>query len=157
MVTQQDILAAIDESNQRLHNIADQLRAQPNAPVHEGNWTIREMLCHVAASSNYATLFERIQQRGGAFPTPDALDEANAQQLATRTDCSVDDLLEETTRGFAEARESARALTDEELAKRGPSGPDGEPITIGDVVMIVHRHHALSHIATLEQAIGTTI
>ena len=47
MATQQELSDAIDTVGQQLNAIADQIRAQPNIPTQDGNWTVREMLCHI--------------------------------------------------------------------------------------------------------------
>lgn len=65
MPSQQEL---IDVAYQQLTAIADQIRARPNTPTQEGDWTVWELLCHVAATSNYDELFRRVKNHGGTFP-----------------------------------------------------------------------------------------
>lgn len=154
MTTRQQIIDAIAAAVHQLHALTDQIRAQPDTPTRESDWTVREMLCHVAATANYSELFRRVEAADGAFPTLDEMDADNERQRAERANRSIDELVEEAAQGFAAARESVRRLSDERLAQPAPT-PDGSAQTIADLIM-VYSQHARGHITTLEQAVGAT-
>jgi hypothetical protein len=151
------IVAAIDESEARLQSLAERLRSRPHTPLVEGDWTVRDTLCHIAARANdVALVLGLAQQRTDTSPgAPMETDAINARQIAERTGRSVDELLQEAVDGYAAAREAVATLSADALAQVIPDVAGQGPMTIGDVLLLVYRSHAQGHIATLEAAFGT--
>lgn len=151
MAQKQDILDAIDASERQLFAIEEQVNAKATLPVGESNWSVRDMLCHVATTASVAELDRRIHHAQGAFPTGEEMDGYNAALRTEHQNDSVEDLFAVATRGFAQAREAVTKMSDEELAKPAPG--DGS-MTTGDLLAFVYMNHTVDHIATIERAVG---
>ena len=152
MPTYQAIITAIDAADHQLRAIADPLRAQPATPIPDSDWTVQELLGHVASTADYRELFRRIQIHAGAFPTLEQMDAENERQRTERVGEGVDMLLAEAAQGFAHARAAVGQVTNQQLADAAPMS-DGSAMTVGEVIMVAIEH-AQSHITTLAQAIG---
>lgn len=152
MPTKQAIIAAIDAADHQLRAVADRLRARPTTPIPDGDWTVQELLGHVAATADYRELFRRIETYAGAFPTLKQMEDQNERQRQALAGYGVDALLAEAEQGFAQARAAVGQLTDPQLADAAPMS-DGSAMTVGEVVMVAIEH-AQGHITQLEQASG---
>lgn len=154
--TRQDIIGAIDETERRLRSLADQIRANPDTRLLEGEWSVRDALCHLAARANDVAILQQLAQlSGGGLPTEMETAEINNKQIADRTQQDVDALIDEASRGYAEARAAANQLTDDQLTQPAPPIPGLEPMSIGELLVLTFRGHAQAHIATIEQAFAS--
>lgn len=156
--TQQDIIGAIDETEQRLRSLADQIRANPDTRLPEGEWTVRDALCHLAARANDVALLQHLAHRPADAGLPSEIEtaEMNNKQIADRSAHDVDTMIAEASQGYAEARASVAQLTDDQLAQHAPPIPGMDPMTIADLLVVLFRGHAQAHIVTIEQAFDAT-
>ena len=76
----QAIVDVIDATEERLLALADRLRDQPDTHLLEGDWTVRDPLCHLAARANDVPLVLRLADQlsnTGSRP-PMEIDTVNA-------------------------------------------------------------------------------
>lgn len=154
-----DVIATIDASEQRLEALAAAARQQPDAPLPESDWTVRDALCHVAARSNdVPTVLGMVDQAHGAVPGAPAAARpdqhaVNSDQIQQRANRGVDDLLAEARQGHAEARQALGVLDEDELAQEMNFGGRG-PVKLADLVKMAYTRHLSSHLDAIEQALA---
>jgi hypothetical protein len=155
--TRTAILAAIDAGEERLRSQADGLRARSDARLRDGDgdWSVRDTLCHLAARANDIPLIRQYVDRDPTFdaPTMEETNAANAGQIAARTGRSVDELLSEAYQGYAAARATVAELDDAWLQRHVPEIPGFGPLTAADLLLMVYRDHVEWHIGTIERAL----
>src|SRR5919205_1575080 len=123
------IIAAIDETEERLHALLDRARARPMTPLTEGTWMVRDALCHVAARANDVPLVLGLLDRHVDLASAAAESEAiNAGQIASRAGRSVDELADEALAGYAAARADVLDLDAARLSQTIPNVPGQGPM-----------------------------
>jgi hypothetical protein len=78
----------------------------------------------------------------------------NAGQIASRAGRSVDELVDEAVAGCAAARADVLKLDAAQLSQTIPDVPGQGPMSVADLLLVVYRHHAQAHLASIEQALA---
>jgi hypothetical protein len=147
------IIAAISETEERLRALLPRARARPVTRLTEGTWTVRDALCHLAARANDVPLVLRLLDPHVDLASA-AADAINAGQIASRAGRSVDELADEAVAGYAAARADVLELEAAQLRQTIPNIPGQGPISVADLLLVVYRHHAQAHLASIEQALA---
>jgi hypothetical protein len=148
--------AAIDESEQLLRNLAEPIRNRPDTSLLEGDWTVRDTLCHVAARANDVPLILRLTDRwtrDEASSGMAELDATNARQIADRSGRTVDELVAEALAGYAAAHVAVSRLDDARLGQV-LDVPSLGPTRLGDLLVRTYQGHAQTHLRSIEAALA---
>jgi hypothetical protein len=148
--------AAIDESEHVLRNLAEPIRRRPDTPLLEGDWTVRDTLCHVAARANDVPLILRLTERqtsGEATTMLAELDATNARQIADRSSRSVDELVAEALAGYAAAHVAVSELDPAQL-EQVLEVPRMGPTRLADLLVLTYQGHAQTHLRSIEAALA---
>jgi hypothetical protein len=79
--------------------------------------------------------------------------EINAEQVSTRTDRDVEELIEEAREGHREALEQLEELDDDVLERRLPVAfPPGE-LSVADFIVLAGPRHEGNHLNDIEAAL----
>ncbi len=148
--------AAIDESEQLLRRLAGPIGRGPDTPLLDGDWTVRDTLCHVAARANDVPLILRLTDRqtsSEASAMLAELDATNARQIADRSRRTVDELVAEALAGYAAAHVAVSELSDAQL-ERVLEVPRMGPTRVADLLVLTYQGHAQTHLRTIEAALA---
>jgi hypothetical protein len=148
--------AAIAENDALLRSLSERIVAAPEHPLLQGEWTVRDAMCHVAARSNGVTMVQAISS--GAFNTENAgatfdIDAINRQQIAERVKKSARDLIDETIAGHARAITELAHLDDETLASMISLPIFEQPVAFIDLLMMSGPEHDAAHLAEIQAAL----
>lgn len=163
MGVKDEIIEALRQTDGRLAGLAGRIREKPGAKLPEGEWTVRDALCHLAARSNSVPmvigLAEQIAKsaaagEASAFPAGFDIDATNAEQVRERMSRSVDELLTEITEGHRVASDEVRRLDDALIEQRFPN-PVGEgDVALADFLRMATAFHDNMHISDIERAVS---
>jgi hypothetical protein len=148
--------AAIDESERLLRRLAAPVRERPDTPLLEGEWTVRDTLCHVAARSNDVPLILRLTDPAAIDESKSMiaeLDATNARQMADRSGRTVDQLVDEALAGYAVAHVAVGQLNDAQLDQVLPDVPGVGPMRLADLLVLTYQDHAQAHLKSIEAAL----
>ena len=148
--------AAIAENDALLRSLADRIIAAPQTPLLQGEWTVRDGMCHLAARSNGITMVQAAAS--GAFNTEGAtatfdIDAINRQQIADRAEKSARDLIDETIAGHARSITELAHLDDATLASMISLPMLDQPVTFIDLLIMSGPGHDASHLAEIQAAL----
>jgi hypothetical protein len=162
MANRQAIDAAFQAANARLDRLRPLMETYQNDALLDdgGKWTIRDCLCHVAASARVSGAGQRALQRarGEAPPTPAAgapsVDERNQQQIEDRRGKSIAELVEEAKQGHASAIDDIRAMDDATLDTKVPDiQPNRPPSSVGGTILRMLEYHEGGQMDRIENAL----
>jgi hypothetical protein len=158
MATKQELIAAIRTCDERLRSLAEALRAQPEAPLLDGDWRVRDSLSHVAARADAVTIVRGFEGLTGMDGDGDAqaifdIDAVNRSQIAARVDRGVDDLLREVKDGHRSALRAIEGMDDGTLARQIPMPGGSGETTFGDLVLLAGPRHEAFHVGDVERAL----
>jgi Mycothiol maleylpyruvate isomerase N-terminal domain len=158
MTTRDEIAAAVAEADQRITRLAPWILARPDAPLSDGDWTVRDTLCHVAARADgvaVAIAFADMAPPSDAQSPPALeIDEMNRRQIAERRDRTIPELLREIAAGHAAALDRLPTLDDHLLTRevRLRAVPPGT--TVADLILLAGPRHEQAHVDLIAQAVG---
>ncbi|MCC6236854.1 MAG: DinB family protein [Dehalococcoidia bacterium] len=124
-----------------------------------GKWTVRDCLCHVAASARVSGMGQRALARleGNApAPAPGAptVDERNQEQIASRATRSVREIVDETREAHAAAWADIVAMTDATLDTKVPDMyPWRPPLSVGGIILRTLENHEGGQLDRIEAAL----
>lgn len=159
MTTRDDFIAAVHNVDERLAALRDDILANPDKPLLEGTWRVRDALSHLAARANgVPRVLARVEAvdnppPSGASAAPRNIDEINAGQVEERGDRSAEELLEEIRAGHAAALEAAAAIDDATLERSIPLGFRPGDATVGELLVMGGPGHDGNHLAQVEAAL----
>jgi hypothetical protein len=153
-----EIAQALRDADERVERLRPAILAHADAPLLDGEWSVRDCLSHVASrayvTAIVARMEERLAQAAAGQPPTLNVDDINRDQVEERAGHTVEALLDEVVANHAKAAEELSDLSDERLERRVPNfrGP-------GDSSMaeVVHRNvvgHESGHLDTIEAAIA---
>ncbi len=153
--TKEEVVAAIRGAQEELDRlVSSTTEAAWSNPAYEQGWNAKQLLCHVAASSNVSGfLLAMARNPGASFGRGVDQDEFNAQQVALREPKAISEVADEA-RGYLERdADNVNAAPDELLAAhyRAPWGYEGP---LADVILDSLRDHLLVHLRDLATAVG---
>jgi hypothetical protein len=161
MTGREDIRDALEQVDSDLARLRDRILAGGDVKLLEGEWTVREALCHMAARSDSVTNMRgRIERTGPNAATirraAQAIDEVNQGQIEEREGRTVAELLDEIARGHAAAKATAMSLPDDLLAIEVPRR-DGGTQTGTEAFLGTSANHDRSHLAQIEAALNAGV
>ena len=153
--TKGEVVAAIRGAQGELDRLVSSTpEAAWSKPTYEQGWNAKQLLCHVAASSNVSGfLLAMARNPGASFGGGLDQDEFNAQQVALRVSKTIAEVADEA-RGYLERDvDNANVAPDELLAAhyRAPWGYEGP---LADVILDSLRDHLLVHLRDLAKAVA---
>jgi hypothetical protein len=154
-----EIVAGINACDERLEQLKPAIVANPDAPLPEGTWTVRDALCHVAARANGVAMALTVANNSLGADAADVgptfdIDVVNRQQIADRSANDVDSLLSETHAGHATAIAQLALIDDESLARRMKLPYFEHEVTVIDLIALAGAGHEQSHINEIARAVG---
>ena len=168
MANRQALDGAFQAANARLDRLAPLIETYADDRLLDdgGQWTLRDCLCHVAASSRVSGAAQRALERLNAPPAAPAPapaaggapamtgDERNQQQIEQRKDLSIAELIAEAKAGHATAQEELRAMSDAELDTKIPDmQPTRPPISAGSLALRMLEYHEGGQVDRIENAL----
>ena len=155
MATREAIVETIRKSDARAEALRERIIAAPVAPLADGEWSVRDALCHLAARANPLPLIAMVSAMLEAEGEPPAIDPdaQNAAQIAERADKSAAEILDEMHAAYEEAIAGIATLDDDTLGK-GLKLPGMEnEIQMSDLVVMSMGMHVDSHLGDVEAAL----
>jgi hypothetical protein len=159
MTTKADVIAAIVAVEARVERLAPDILAHADARLPEGEWRVREALCHLAARSNSVPMARAAVERArtaqaqggpalrqGSFD----IDEVNRQQIADRQGRSPRDLLDEIHQGHQAEIAAMTAFDPEMLDLRIPSFTGQGDMSVADLLLLAGPGHDNAHLDQIE-------
>lgn len=153
-MTRDEIIEAFRAADARMEALLPRAVAQPDTPLADGDWRVRDALSHVPARGNpIPRVLTRLNESNDAAGNPQPvrdIHEINAEQVRTRADVEVKDLIEEARQGHREALDSLEDMDDEVLERRLPVAfPPGE-LSVGEFIVIAGPRHENNHLDDIE-------
>jgi hypothetical protein len=159
VATRNDIIAAIQATDRRLSALAPAILADPERLLRNGNWTVRDALCHVAARANGIALslsYADANPAAAGAPPPLEIDEVNRRQIAERQGRAVPALLAEIAEGHRAAIGRLAELDDALLA-RPLDLPFLEPgSTVSDLILLAVPRHEQAHLDLIAETLDAS-
>lgn len=161
MANRQALEAAFQAADRRLERLGPLMSTYQDDRLLDdgGRWTIRDCLCHVAATANVAGAGQRALDRlEGRAPTPvpgaPGIDERNQQQIEARAGKSVQDLLAEAKEAHRVAWETVRGMTDAVLDTKVPDMQPNRPAaSVGGTILRFLEYHEGGQLDRIENAL----
>lgn len=158
MTTRDEFIQAVRSVDERLETIRDEILANPEKPLLEGTWRVRDALSHLAARANgvprVLARVEAIDHPSGApAATPRNIDEINAGQVDERVDRSAEELLDEIREGHANAIKAAEGLDSVLLERSIPLGFRPGDATVAELLVMGGPRHDGNHVDQIEAAL----
>lgn len=155
MANHDQIIAAIEDVDQRIEELWDRIMEHGDTSLAEGTWRVRDALSHLAARGNGVA---RVMARARALkdpsapqpPAPRSIDEINADQVSERSNKSVRELLDEIIAGHAAAIAAVRDVDRMELRELIPQGFQPGDIEVGDSIIRGGPRHDHGHLDQIE-------
>lgn len=160
--SKQDVIDALNAVRSDMERLVE---ATPDGAwtkgVYENGWNAKQLLAHIASTSGVATFLltmaklpEASGDASGSAPAfdRDAFDRQNdafnRQQVAMRSEKSVEDVLNEIRSNIQRDAQAVQVAPEELIAKhyRAPWGVEG---TVGEVIIASLSEHLGTHIADL--------
>ncbi len=161
MANRQALEQAFQAADRRLDRLAPLMATYPDDRLLDdgGKWTIRDCLCHVAATARVSGMAQRALDRlngtaAAAAPGGPSIDERNQQQITDRAGKSVADLVAEVKAGHAAAWEDVKAMTDATLDTKVPDIQPNRPmLSVGGLVLRHLEYHDGGQMDRIENAL----
>lgn len=159
MPTTDEIAEVFQEADARLVRLRERLLASGDTALAEGEWTVREVLSHLAARANGVARVvqraEQAQQGSSSPPPPRNVDEINAGQVEERKDRSVEQLLDEISDGHRAALDAVRALDPSTLDTMLPFGFRPGEASVGEMITLGGPGHEGRHLDLVEAVLSS--
>jgi PhnB protein len=118
-------------------------------------WTVGVTAHHLAgALEPVSSMIETMAAGQPLSFRLDMLDEMNARHAKEYANCTKAETLELLRKGAAVAAARVRALSDEDLAKNGPLGPGGPPMTVEALIAAGLLGHIDDHVGSIRRTVG---
>ncbi len=165
MANRQALDAAFKAADARLDRLAPLIETYADDRLLDdgGKWSVRDCLCHIAASSRVTAGGQRALERLDGAPTPPpapagspapSVDERNQQQIEARKHLTIAELVAETKAGHATALEELRTMTDATLDTKVPDLQPTRPmLTVGGLVLRTLEYHEGGQLDRIENAL----
>ncbi len=158
MTTRDEFIAAVRSVDERIAGLRDAILANPEQPLLEGTWRVRDALSHLAARSNgvprVLARVEAIDNPSAApAPAPRTIDEINAGQVEERVERSAEALLDEIREGHANAIRAAEGLDSALLDRSIPLGFRPGDATVAELLVMGGPRHDGNHLDQVEAAL----
>ncbi|MSP22963.1 MAG: DinB family protein [Dehalococcoidia bacterium] len=165
MANRQALDGAFTAANARLDRLAPLIETYADDRLLDdgGKWSIRDCLCHIAATARVTGAAQRGLDRVNGVTPPAApavgaptVDDRNQQQIEASASKSIAELIEETKAGHAAAIEGIRAMTDATLDTKIPDMQPTRPmLTAGGLTLRMLEYHEGGQLDRIENALRT--
>ena len=151
----EDLIGAIRNARREVERLASS--APESAWLRQGyeqGWNAKQLLCHVAASSNVAGfLLAMARNPGASFGHGVDEDQFNAQQVALRESKTIAETVDEALGHLERDIDNVNAAPEELLAAhyRAPWGYEGP---LADVMLDSLQDHLTMHVRDLARAVS---
>jgi hypothetical protein len=161
MTKKADIVTGIEAVDARINQLTARFLTNGAARLTEGKWQVRQVLCHLAARANSLPVanaaVERIRAaklQGQAAPARGAfdIDDINQQQIDSRQDRSIQEIVDEIHSGHQAALQAVRDLDEQALEERLPAFTGGGDMSFADLVLRAGPGHENHHLDQIEKA-----
>ena len=154
-----EIVAGINACDERLMRLKPAMIANPDAPLPEGTWSVRDALSHIAARANGVAMALTVANNALGADAADVgptfdIDVVNRQQIADRSANDVESLLAEALAGHAAAIGQLASIDDELLARRMKLPYFEHEVMVIDLIALSGAGHEQSHINDIARALG---
>ena len=158
MTTRDEFIQAVRGVDERLAALRDEILANPEKPLLEGTWRVRDALSHLAARANgvrrVLARVEAIDNPSGApAAAPRNIDEINAGQVDERVERSAEELLDEIREGHATAIQAAEGIDSVLLERSIPLGFRPGDATVAELLVMGGPRHDGNHLDQIEAAL----
>jgi hypothetical protein len=163
MTTRVDVINGIEAVDARVNELTPQLLTHADAELPEGEWHVREALCHLAARANSVPLATAAAQRaraaksqGQAAPARGSIniDEINQRQIDDRRNHSIQELLDEIHAGHQTAVKAVREFDQPSLEERLPAFTGGGDMSFAELLLRAGPGHENNHLDQIVKAMG---
>ena len=134
-----------------IERLKDKILANPDAPLPEGEWKVRDAVSHLAARANPIPLLHKRISEMNSDSEPLSTDEANHLQVEDRKGASIEELIQECEEGFAAAQADMPNISVEDLSQKVKFG-DGEMYAV-DIMYYGGPRHFMDHLNDIEKAL----
>lgn len=159
MTTRDEIKEALSAVDTELAELRESILASPERPLLEGEWTVREALCHLAARSNSVPLVLGMLERARSDSEAGRnvarnIDEVNHGQIVERDGRSVQELLDEISAGHETERKAVDGLDEELLEQEFPNFRGDGTMPASQLLLMASAGHDRSHVKQIRDALG---
>jgi hypothetical protein len=163
MTTKVDVMKGIEAVDARVNQMTPQLLTNGTARLPEGEWQEGQVLCHLAARANSVPIATTAAQRmraardqGQSALARSAIDidEMNQQQIESRQNRSIQELVDEIHAGHQAALQAVREFDPRALEERLPAFTGGGDMSFADLVLRAGPGHENHHLDQIEKAMG---
>jgi hypothetical protein len=157
MATRQEAAEALRATVRRAEEIAARLtEADLGRTVHEGGWNVKQVFAHLASLGAGPAFFIQMAQQpaggGGGVGEGFDIDGFNKQQVETRQDKSMAELLAEYRQGRERGIQVMESTSDEVLAKEIWNFQEGTSPVL-EVIQRGAAEHDMGHLDEVESAL----
>ena len=164
MANKQDASESLMLNVQRAEKMAANLTeadlAKPVYGAEEPEWTVKDILAHLASMGASPSFFIGMAQRamsssggGGGMPADFDVNAFNNQQVAARTDKTIFELLAEFRQGHEKGVETIAATPDEVLTFKMPNPFEGGMSSALEMIEGSCCDHEAQHLMDIAQAL----
>ena len=154
VASKRDIIEAYHQSTRRLERIAAGRSEEDLKKTTYEGWTVKHLICHMASTSGAAAFFISMAQSGGGAGAGFDIDRWNAEQVATRRDKPLEEILAEFRAGHEASIKAVEAAPDDLLAKQVPDFSGGMS-ALADMIWGSATEHEAAHLDDLEKALAS--
>jgi hypothetical protein len=160
MTTRADVITAIEAVEARVQRLAPGMLAHADVPLLDGEWNVREALCHLAGRANSVLLATAIAERVRAAqsqgqPPSDRGSgrsaDINQAQINDRQGRSVPDLLQEIHEGHLAAIQAVGELDQQLFEQRVPRFTAEGDMSLGELILRAGPGHDNEHLDQVER------
>lgn len=161
MTTREDVIKEIEAVDARVHELTPQLLTHGNLTLPEGDWHVREALCHLAARANsvpiatVAAQRARVKAPGESVAARGAVEivEVNRRQIDDRLDRSLQELVEEIHAGHQSAIQAVREVDERALGESLILFAGRGEISFAELLRLAGPGHENNHLDQIVKAI----
>jgi len=163
MTTKADVITAIEAVEVRVERLTPRILAHADAGLPDGEWRVREALCHLAARANSVPIATAAAQRARAAQAQGqpalrrgsfSIDEVNQRQIDDRRNRSIQALLDEIHAGHQAELRAISDLDPQSLDLRFPAFTGEGDMSLAELLLLAGPGHDNNHLDQIEQAIG---
>jgi hypothetical protein len=150
----QEAINAVRDAQKELERVYQSAKQEDwakQAHTTEGGWNAKQLLCHIAATSNIPSMYIGMVKQGNeSLPARPGfnLNEWNAGNVSEREAKSLDEIVGEIAGNHKVNIETLEATDDATLAKQWklPWGPQGP---LADMIITWYQVHEMGHLKEL--------
>ena len=153
-------MLSVQRTEKMAANLTEADLAKPVYGAEEPEWTVKDILAHLASMGASPSFFIGMAQRamsssggGGGMPADFDVNAFNNQQVAARTDKTIFELLAEFRQGHEKGVETIAATPDEVLTFKMPNPFEGGMSSALEMIEGSCCDHEAQHLMDIAQAL----